>query len=106
MIKPKNCRKSYFAFCVEHDIQKEKYNCYGVKIFHQNSILDISKTEPYKTIKEYLEDIKEVWWLDDNQKFWWYELETSIAELESKLQEFLDSEKIKDLNDKLKDYQG
>ena len=33
MIKPKDCGKYYFAFCVEHYIQKEKYNCYGVRIF-------------------------------------------------------------------------
>ena len=105
MIKPKNCGKYYFAFCVEYYIQKGEYNCYGVKIFHQNSILDINKTEPYKTIKEYLEDIKEVWWLNYDER-WHYWLNTSITELESKLQEFLDSEKIKDLNDKLKEYQA
>ena len=110
IIKPKDCGKYYFAFCVEYYIKEEIYNCYGVKIFHQNSILDISKTEPYKTIKEYLkeylEDIKEVWWLNDNQKFWWYELDTSITELESNLQAFLDSSNIKALNEKLKEYQA
>ncbi|WP_394966623.1 PD-(D/E)XK nuclease family protein [uncultured Helicobacter sp.] len=105
MIKPKNCGKYYFAFCVEYFIQKGEYNCYGVKIFHQNSILDINKTEPYKTIKEYLEDIKEVWWLNYDER-WHYWLNTSITELESKLQEFLDSNKIKALNEKLKEYQA
>ncbi|MCI6313615.1 MAG: PD-(D/E)XK nuclease family protein [Helicobacter sp.] len=104
MIKPKNCGKYYFAFCVEYYIQKEEYSCYGVRIFEQDSDSSMDNNISSKII-EYL-NVEYIWWLNDNQKFWWYAFDTSITELESKLQEFLDSEKIKDLNDKLKDYQG
>lgn len=104
MIKPKNCGKYYFAFCVEHYIQKGKYNYYGVRIFEQDSDSNMDDNI-YSKIIEYL-NVEEIWWLDDNQKFWWYELDTSIAELESNLQAFLDSSNIKALNEKLKDYQA
>ncbi|MCI7710718.1 MAG: PD-(D/E)XK nuclease family protein [Helicobacter sp.] len=105
MIKPKNCGKYYFAFCVEYYIQKEEYSCYGVRIFEQDS--DSSMDDNiYSKIIEYL-NVEEIWWLNDNQKDWWYyEFDTSITELESKLQAFLDSSNIKALNGKLKDYQG
>lgn len=104
MIKPKNCGKYYFAFCVEHYIQKGKYNCYGVRIFEQDSDSNMDDNISSKII-EYL-NVEYIWWLNDNQKTWWYELDTSIAELESNLQAFLDSSNIKALNEKLKDYQG
>ncbi|RDU66340.1 PD-(D/E)XK nuclease family protein, partial [Helicobacter equorum] len=105
MIKPKNCGKYYFAFCVEHYIQKGKYNCYGVRIFEQDSDSNMDDNI-YSKIIEYL-NVEEIWWLNYNQKDWWYyEFDTSITELESKLQTFLDSSNIKALNEKLKEYQG
>ncbi|TLE07693.1 PD-(D/E)XK nuclease family protein [Helicobacter bilis] len=104
MIKPKNCGKYYFAFCVEHYIQKGKYNCYGVRIFEQDSDSSMDNNISSKII-EYL-NVEEIWWLNYNQKDWWYELDTSITELESKLQAFLDSSNIKALNEKLKEYQA
>ena len=103
MIKPKNCGEYYFAFCVEYYIQKGEYNCYGVRIFKQDSILNTNDTL-LNRIQEFLE-LKESWWLNYDER-WHYSLNTSITELESKLQEFLDSNKIKALNNKLKDYQG
>ena len=102
MIKPKNCGEYYFAFCVEYCIQKGEYNCYGVRIFKQDSILNTNDTL-LNRIQEFLE-LKESWWLNYDER-WHYSLNTSITELESKLQEFLDSNKIKALNNKLKDYQ-
>lgn len=104
MIKPKNCGKYYFAFCVEYYIQKGKYNCYGVGIFEQDSDSNMDDNISSKII-EYL-NVEYILWLNDNQKTWWYELDTSIAELESNLQAFLDSSNIKALNEKLKDYQA
>ena len=103
MIKPKNCGEYYFAFCVEYYIQKGEYNCYGVRIFKQDSIINTNDTL-LNRIQEFLE-LKESWWLNYDER-WHYSLNTSITELESKLQEFLDSSKIKALNNKLKDYQG
>ncbi|WP_395148532.1 PD-(D/E)XK nuclease family protein [uncultured Helicobacter sp.] len=105
MIKPKNCGKYYFAFCVEYYIQKEEYSCYGVRIFEQDSDSNMDDNI-YSKIIEYL-NVEEIWWLNYNQKDWWYyEFDTSITELESNLQAFLDSSNIKALNEKLKEYQA
>ena len=104
MIKPKNCGKYYFAFCVEHYIQKEKYNCYGVRIFEQNLNDNLDDNISSKII-DYL-NVKFVWWLDYDKNFWWYAFDASIAELESNLRKFLDSAEIKALNEKLKEYQA
>lgn len=104
MIKPKDCGKYYFAFCVEHYIQKEKYNCYGVRIFEQDLNDNLDDNISSKII-DYL-NVKFVWWLNYDKNFWWYAFDTSIAELEFNLQAFLDSSEIKSLNKKLKSYQG
>lgn len=103
MIKPKDCGKYYFAFCVEHCIQKEKYNCYGVRIFEQNLNDNLDDNISSKII-DYL-NVKFIWWLNYDKNFWWYAFDTSIAELESNLRKFLDSAEIKALNEKLKSYQ-
>ncbi len=104
MIKPKDCGKYYFAFCVEHYIQKEKYNCYGVRIFEQDLNDNLDDNISSKII-DYL-NVKFVWWLNYDKNFWWYAFDTSIAELEFNLQAFLDSSEIKSLNKKLKSYRG
>ena len=103
MIKPKDCGKYYFAFCVEHYIRKEKYNCYGVRIFEQNLNDNLDDNISSKII-DYL-NVKFIWWLNYDKNFWWYAFDTSIAELESNLRKFLDSAEIKTLNEKLKSYQ-
>ncbi|WP_407381046.1 PD-(D/E)XK nuclease family protein [Helicobacter sp.] len=103
MIKPKDCSKYYFAFCVEHYIRKEKYNCYGVRIFEQNLNDNLDDNISSKII-DYL-NVKFIWWLNYDKNFWWYAFDTSIAELESNLRKFLDSAEIKALNEKLKSYQ-
>ena len=54
MIKPKNCGEYYFAFCVEYYIQKGEYNCYGVRIFKQDSIINTNDTL-LNRIQEFLE---------------------------------------------------
>ena len=102
MIKPKDCGEYYYAFCVEYYMQEKRYVNYGVKFFKQDSILN-TKDTLLNRIQKFLE-LKGSWWLNYDKK-WCYSLSTSIAELESKLQEFLDSNKIKDLNNKLKYYQ-
>lgn len=103
MIKPKDCGEYYYAFCVEYYMQEKRYVNYGMKFFKQDSILNIKDTL-LNRIQKFLE-LKESWWLNYDKK-WCYSLSTSIAELESKLQEFLDSNKIKALNEKLKEYQA
>lgn len=102
MIKPKDCGKYYFAFCVEHYIQKEKYNCYGVRIFEQDLNDNLDDNISSKII-DYL-NVKFIWWLNYDKNFWRYAFDTSIAELESNLRKFLDSAEIKALNKKLKEY--
>ena len=77
MIKPKNCGEYYFAFCVEYYIQKGEYNCYGVRIFKQDSIINTNDTLLNK-IQEYL-GLKGSWWLNYDEK-WHYSLNTSITE--------------------------
>ena len=103
MIKPKDCSEYYYAFCVEYFVKEKKYMNYGVKLFKQDSIINTNDTL-LNRIQEFLE-LKESWWLNYDER-WHYSLNTSITELESKLQEFLDSNKIKALNEKLKDYQA
>lgn len=103
MIKPKGCGEYHYAFCVEYYMQEKRYVNYGVKFFKQDSILN-TKDTLLNRIQKFLE-LKESWWLNYGKK-WFYSLSTSIAELESKLQEFLDSNKIKALNEKLKEYQA
>lgn len=103
MIKSKDCGEYYYAFCVEYYMQEKRYVNYGVKFFKQDSILN-TKDTLLNRIQKFLE-LKESWWLNYDKR-WCYSLSTSIAELESKLQEFLDSNKIKALNEKLKEYQA
>lgn len=104
MIKPKNCGKYYFAFCVEYYIQKGEYSFYGVRIFQKDSTLnpnELSKIQEYLKIKR-----KPSWWLYYNDdKKWRYKFDILLTELESKLQEFLKfADDIKALNEKLKEY--
>ena len=111
IIKPKDCGEYYFAFCIETSKYNDKPVNYGVQLFKQDSdYIDnfmINRISRYLGIREsrvlfdpiLLEDGEE-----DEEEWWWgYQTET---ELESELQEFLDSNKIKEFNDELKPIQA
>ena len=90
MIKPKDSQQHYyFAFCIEY--KGDQNNGYGVRLFGKGS-------DNNGKIKEYLDIKLNRWWLKRDGG--------SMQGVESSLQEFLDSNKIKALNNKLKDYQG
>ena len=105
IIKPKDCGDYYFAFCAEYYINLKQYSFYGVRIFHKDLTLNPNKLSK---IQEYLKIKREPpsWWLYYNDdKKWRYKFDILLTEFESNLQEFLDSSKIKALNEKLKEYQ-
>ena len=108
IIKPKDCGDYYFAFCAEYYINLKQYSFYGVRIFHKD--LTFNAGDPrLKDIQTFLGQVgnKPSWWLYRNKDTKWrYKFDILLTEFESNLQEFLDSNKIKALNEKLKDYQG
>ena len=91
MIKPKDCGKYYYAFCIEHT-RYNKNNGYGVRLFGKGSSNN-------GTIQAYLEVKHDDWW-------WLKRDGESMKGIESKLLEFLNSSDIKALNEKLKSYQA
>ncbi len=107
IIKPKDCGEYYFAFCIEEFEYNYEYVNYGVRLFKQDSdYIDnfmISRIHFYlgntNVDRVLIEDY------EDDEKGWWWGHPTK-TELESKLQEFLDSNKIKEFNDKLKSIQA
>lgn len=108
IIKPKDCGEYYYAFCVEFYINLKQYSFYGVRIFHKD--LTFNADDPrLKDIQTFLGQggNKPSWWLYRNKDTKWrYKFDILLTEFESKLKDFLDSNKIKALNEKLKDYQA
>lgn len=95
VLKPKDCGEYYLAFCIENYItstpQEQRNAGYGVRIFGK----------PEKN-KYYSKAMKSCVHNDD---YWWYERDHAyMIGVESKLQEFLHSTKIKSLNEKLKSF--
>lgn len=89
VIKPKDCGEHYLAFCIEY--AKDKNNGYGVRLFSKDSDYPVK-------FKKYL-DVK-------FQLGWWYSRNgNSMRGAETALEKFLNNNKIKELNDKLKNYQ-
>lgn len=108
IIKPKDCGDYYFAFCAEYYINLKQYSFYGVRIFHKDVTFNAGDPR-LKDIQTFLGQggNKPSWWLYRNKDTKWrYKFDILLTELESKLQEFLDSNKIKALNEKLKEYQA
>ena len=100
IIKPKNCDEYYFGFYVQYFTREEKYIRYGVRIFQQDSDT-YADTLVFDTIAKFL-NVWDILPLCCTEKRWEDYFDTSMAEFESSLQEFLDSNKIKELNEKLK----
>ena len=103
IIKPKNCDEYYLGFYVQYYTREEKYIRYGVRIFQQDSNT-YADTLLFSVIVEYL-NVDEILPLCCDGKRWENDFDISMAEFESSLQEFLDSSKIKELNEKLKIFQ-
>ena len=100
IIKPKNCDEYYLGFYVQYYTREEKYIRYGVRIFQQDSDT-YADTLVFDTIAKFL-NVWDILPLCCTEKRWEDYFDTSMAEFESSLQEFLDSSKIKELNEKLK----
>lgn len=90
VIKPKDCGEHYFAFCIIY-LRRENKG-YGVRLFSKDS-------DSREKIKKYL-DVKldKNGWKEDSYK-------ASMRGAETALEKFLNDNKIKELNDKLKSYQ-
>lgn len=103
IIKPKNCDEYYFGFYVQYFTREERYTNYGVRIFQQDSDT-YADTLVFDTIAKFL-NVWDILPLCCTEKRWEDYFDTSMAEFESSLQEFLDSNKIKELNERLKIFQ-
>ncbi|TLD82095.1 hypothetical protein LS68_003615 [Helicobacter sp. MIT 05-5293] len=103
VIKPKDCGEYYFVFCIEYT-KKNENNGYGVRL--TGNYPNSSKSpEENKKIREKIEEylgisFKHQWWYRPSRD------SNSMQGAESALEAFLNDSKIKEFNDKLKNYKA